>query len=317
VAYFAAGIQIPERKKEDKEGTGHPRQSDARVAVCVTRLTTEEKASLIEFEDQYPDMKFVNRFAHVRNARMIVENYEHVHGNRSDHIGVVRAGIFRPLDQSIAPDFSDECVEQFLRDSEPPAHDKWTYKDKISSAYKTPWKQVVPNMFNEIETQAKKLLRAVYHGTQDRPDGLADKLRISGHNRGKGGKGTTTNEIAFRTKMIDVQWNLKTQQAICNLEISRMRSSKTTALPKDWQSSIKIIAVGEQGNETLHLLAAVSSDPIDMVPNGSSMMVDSYTILVPNHVDKYKISVTASLKQLTPAVINRLRIDPLTTNKNC
>jgi hypothetical protein len=100
----------------------------------VTRLTEEEKQKLAQFEERYKDMKFLNRLSNVRGPHMVVANHEYVSGACFDHVGVVRAGRFRDLDGQSSED--DEGVEQFLRDSEPPAHDSWQFSDKIRNMYK-------------------------------------------------------------------------------------------------------------------------------------------------------------------------------------
>jgi hypothetical protein len=312
VAFFESEIRIPQRTNTDDP---HPAAPDAKVAVSITRLTESERDQLRAFEERYPDMKFVNRLANVRKPLMVVENREYVHGNCLDHVGVVRAGLFRSNSDDVLE--YDKYVEQFLRDSEPPAHDKWTFTDKISSSYKTPWKEVVNNTYDRIGESAKRLLKAVLKGEQDRPNGLADLLAIKGGGGGRGGGGGGGGVVGaqFSSHVVEVEWDFVANQAICHVLVKRKKGAKKSGVIKDWTTEIHVEALGEQGNVILHLLKASCDNGLAAQPVGSAMNTTSYTVSIPSNIDNYNIYLTASLNQLSDVVAKRVRIDAIASSR--
>ena len=312
VAFFESEIRIPQRIVKDDT---HPAAPNAKVAVSITRLTESERDQLKAFEDRYPDMKFVNRIANVRKPMMAVENREYVQGNCLDHVGIVRAGLFRSVTGNV--DENDNYVEQFLRDSEPPAHDKWTFTDKISSSYKTPWKEVVNNTYDRIGESAKRLLKAVLKGEQDRPNGLADLLAIKGgggNSRG-GGSGGGIVGAQFSSHVVDVEWDFAANQAICHVLVKRKKGARKSGVIKDWTTEIHVEALGEQGNVILQLLKASCDNGLDAQPVGSAMNTTSYTVSIPSNIYNYNIKLIASLNQLSDVVAKRVRIDAVASSQ--
>ncbi len=305
--FFGGEIQISARTDKDDP---KPATSDGAVSVAVTRLTEDEKAKLMNFEERYgePKFKFVNRIANIRGARMVVENREYVTGACFDHVGVVRAGRFRDLDGVVTQD--DELIEQFLRDSEPPAHDEWEFHDKVKNAYAKPWKNVVPNMFSDVGSKARKLLRVVLQGTEDRPDGLAKLLA----GRPVGGEIIVPTGFRFRSNVDSCEFDIPNKVARCTASVRRLGGTRRARLP--WTATVGMEAVGEQGDEPLHHRSATVTEGLSAVPNGAATNVSSFTVSVPADKDKFEIVIEVSLLSLSDAVIRRLRLGLAVTAKD-
>jgi len=299
-AYFSAAIKVSARTTDDDP---QPAVPDGEVAVCVTRLTEEEKLKLANFEARYgfAKFKFVNRLANIRGAKMVVENREYVTGACYDHVGVVRVGRFRDLGGNVTPD--DEAVEQFLRDSEPPAHDEWQFFDKVRHAYASPWQPVVSRMYDDIGAKARKLLRAVLQGDKDRPDGLARLLAgkpVGGDEPiGEGG-------FRYVTKMEKCTFDIKQKVARCTVSVKRVGSAKLKR--QAWVATVGVEAAGEQGDESLHHVSGTVAEGFPASPNGPAMNVRSYSVSVPANQDKFVIDFVVSLSSLSDVLIRRLRL---------
>lgn len=297
-AFFAGEIKISARTDKDDPKPAAP---DGNVSVSVTRLTEDEKAKLLIFEERYgePKFKFLNRLANIRGARMVVENREYVTGACFDHVGVVRAGRFRDMDGVITQD--DECIEQFLRDSEPPAHDEWQFHDKVKNAYDTPWRNVVSNMYSDIGAKARKLLRVVQQGSEDRPDGLAKLL--AGR---PAGPEIIEKGFRFRSNLDSCEFDIANKVVRCKATVRRVGGAKQARLP--WTATVGMEAVGEQGDESLDHHTAVVTEGYPAVENLKATKVDSYTVSVPADKDKFEIELVVSLSSLSDGVIRRLRL---------
>jgi hypothetical protein len=296
--YFSASIVVPARKVVDDS---HPASPDAQVAVSVTRLTEDEKAALTVFEERYKDMKFVNRLANVRGAKMVVENFDYVSSACFDHVGVVRAGWFRDIDANVSTD--DERVEKFLRDSEPPAHDNWKLLDKVRNAYATPYKNVVNNMYSDVSTKARKLLRAVLKGDKDRPDGLA---KILAGRPEAGSVPPPPRGFHYRSSM-ECKFDLATKQVECIVNVRRVGSTKVKRVP--WTATVGVVAVGDQFDVQLHHVSGKVTEGFPSTPNGTALEVGTYSVSVPANKDSFKIVLQVALGSLSETVIRRLRLD--------
>ena len=298
-AFFLGDIKIPARKDEE-----YPREavSDGQVAACVTRLTEEEKQKLAQFEERYKDMKFLNRLSNVRGPHMVVANHEYVSGACFDHVGVVRAGRFRDLGGQSSED--DEGVEQFLRDSEPPAHDSWQFSDKIRNMYK-PYSTVVPNMFADVSGKARKILRAVLKGDKERPDGLANLLAGQPTTTVGPPPSPPTKGFQYRSTMKCV-FDLPNKVVVCTVTVKRVGNAKAVRTP--WSATVGIEGVGEQGDTALHHLTAVVPKDFLATPNGTAMNVKSYTVVAPADADEFDIELRVSVSTLSDAIVKRLRL---------
>ncbi len=70
------------------------------------------------------------------------------------------------------------AAEVFLRLSEPPAHDKWIFSEDIADNYKPGAKSRLHEMWKDVKTQIKKLIRPDDEGILDEPEELRRLLQI-------------------------------------------------------------------------------------------------------------------------------------------
>lgn len=303
VAHFKVDIDIPARKVVDSTHT----QFKGQLSVGVTRLTDEEYQKLELFQARYPDVPFLNRFACVRNPRMVVEYVELVDENCNRHAGVIRAGGYRPLDLNlISPE--DLYVDQFLRDSEPPMHNNWYWADKVVTNYKRGGKSSVRNALDDVGRKARALLKPILKGVSDRPKGLADKLRVR---KGKEPGDTEKKLRGFqiRSSMNNVKFDLKNKNVSCDIRVERVGLARDSSRRAPWTVLVGIRALGEQGDAEMHHLNAVLNiAQVLPKPTGSVMNVPSYEIEMPADIDDFLISLSVSLSQFSDAVIERIRI---------
>jgi hypothetical protein len=230
---------------------------------------------------------------------MVVENLDYVSDGCFDHVGVVRAGRFRDIDAKVT--IEDERVEQFLRDSEPPAHDSWKLLDKVRNAYATPYKNVVGNMYSDVSTKARKLLRAVLKGDKDRPDGLA-KLLV-----GKPiGVDPPEGDPKYRSQM-SCSFDFTTRRVSCVISVKRLGAAKRKRLP--WIAKVGVVAVGDQSSPHLHHVSAVVAPVFAAVANGTALNVGTYSVSVPGDKDAFDVTLEVALGSLSETVIRRLRLD--------
>lgn len=305
VAHFNVEINIPARHVEDE--TKHD-PFDGQVAVGVTRLSEEESNKLKIFQERYSDagISLINRFAYIRSARMVVDYEELVDGNCNNHVGVIRAGTFRQADRSEITE-DDKMVEQFLRDSEPPMHNHWKFWEKIASNYKRGARSSVEKAFAAITKNARNLLKPVLQGVNERPKGLADKLRIR--------KGTETGPVGgkrgiqVKSHMENVKFDLKAKNATCRVRIKRTGQVPSALVGKPWTAVAGISAIGESGDEKLHLLGLkLSETEGTAVPKGTVNKVQQYEITMPDHIGEYDVDFVVSLVNVSDAVLERIRV---------
>lgn len=305
IAHFNSDIEIPARHVEDE--TKH-NAFVGQLAIGVTRLSEEESNKLKVFQERYKDagISLINRFAYIRSARMVVDYEELVDGNCNNHVGVIRAGTFRQADRSEITE-EDKMVEQFLRDSEPPMHNHWKFWEKISSNYKRGARSSVEKSFAAITANARKLLKPVLQGVNERPKGLADKLRIR--------KGTDTGPdggkrgVQVKSHMENVKFDLKSKNATCRVRIKRTGQVPSALVGKPWTAVAGISAIGESGDEKLHLLGLkLSETEVEAVPKGTVNNVQQYEITMPDHISEYVVDFAVSLANVSDAVLERIRV---------
>jgi len=304
VAHFKADIVIPARTVTDSAHS----QFTGCLSVGVTRLTEEEFLKLESFQARYQDVLFLNRFACVRNPRMVVEYRELVESNANRHVGVIRAGGYRQLDPTLVST-EDANIEQFLRDSEPPMHNNWFWVDKVVVNYKRGGLSSVRNSFEEIGTKARALLKPVLRGVAERPKGLADKLRIRKGDKDGGGVGPILRGFQIRSSMFNVKFDLKNKRVSCDVRVERVRLEKISTRRAPWKVLVGVRAVGEESDAKLHHVNAAIDVPNAVLnASGSAMNVTSYEIELPATTDSFVVSLDVSLSQFADAVIEKIRI---------
>lgn len=152
-------LRIPGRKARDNQHEG----MEAQVALSVTRLSDQEAGLIPE--------GMLNRVALVRGVRMVVQYLGGLPDSLPAFVGVLRAGTLHGEGER------DKAAEYFLRDSEPPAHDKWESTPKLKENYKAGGINALTGLLSNIRTRARGLLGSSTTTTGRVPRKLAELLK--------------------------------------------------------------------------------------------------------------------------------------------
>jgi hypothetical protein len=109
----------------------------------------------------------------VRGAQMVVEYFKSsIPALLPPFVGIVKAGEYRSNTDE------DKEVEMFLRDAEPPAHDRWDKSaEKIGVNYAKGGHTYIANFLQAIGASARQALGTSTISSGRRPQHLADLLR--------------------------------------------------------------------------------------------------------------------------------------------
>jgi hypothetical protein len=157
-------LRIPERRARKNQ---HP-SMNSQVSLNVTRLTEQEISTVPE--------ALSNRVALVRGVRMVVQYLGGLSDSLPPFVGLLKAGTLHGESES------DKASEYFLRDSEPPAHDKWESTAKLRENYKVGGIAALNGLLGEIRSRAKTLLGTASNLSSKSPRKLAELLK--GRKRG-------------------------------------------------------------------------------------------------------------------------------------
>jgi len=157
-------ISIPDRENgEDTSMT-----DDGSVGLAV-RLT---------FDDEKPH---TNNVALIRGAGMVVRYWDRnklVHGNRNFH-ALALGGEARAWLNDDEPTSQDTDVENFLKDSEPPAHDDWQQTDATRDDYKLGTKATIDGLKSDIEQSVSQFVGPNFDRGMRGPQRLANRFPIT------------------------------------------------------------------------------------------------------------------------------------------
>lgn len=229
-------IEVKKRVEEPK----HPRIS-ANALLAVTRLTDEES------DDAKIPNEIRNSVALIRGARMVVEYFRRtLPGLLPDFVGVLKAG------QALGGSQSDIALDALLRDSEPPAHDRWDPGfEKVRNHYERGAKAELVDFLEKIGYRSRELLgmRAVNAG--QKPRELAEML--------SGGK---TGGPPNRQESFDVRKSVDRKdpnRVKANMKITRNKGKVR------WIASIRVGLLDEMGTAR-----ALEIDPSSISFGGAS-----------------------------------------------
>ena len=176
-ARMPVAIKIPLRKAQPT----HAARDNGAVDLYVTRLTEDEALNVPE--------KILGSVAMVRGAQMVVEYFKgSIPALLPPFVAVVKAGEYR------GTDLADREVEMFLRDAEPPAHDRWDKSaEKIGVNYARGGHTNIANFLQQVGASVRSVLGSSTISSGKKPQHLADLLR-----GGKGG-GTKPRVEQFKS----------------------------------------------------------------------------------------------------------------------
>lgn len=238
----------------------------------------------------------------------MVVRYQGTGARDFPYVAVLRAGKYRSLDDEITDE--DMLVEQFIRDSEPPAHDEWGWPEKIREHYQAGWGVAFNEFKQEQRSILNRLLRKILEGGSGVPEGLARKLR------GGTGIGNRVRPTTFKLLDFLCSFDLSEDPGIVEAEF-RITRVQGEGAPRNWQSIVALEVIGEQGNSRIPILVAeVEGSPeLSVSPIGSGPEVFEYLVEVPATVSSFVVNVTGGLGSFSPVIRHRLRVDGLHRSK--
>jgi hypothetical protein len=211
-------IQFPQRLAKDQ----HP-AFEGKVELCLTKLTEHEG-------DELANEGLENTVALVRGALMVVQYSKFLPDSFPDYVGVLRVG--RALGDTI----EHRQVENFFRDSEPPAHDKWKPTKKLKENYKgSGATQALESLKRAMAETAKKLLGVTNVTGEKVPKKLAELLA----GRRKGREKIRRTET-FHTNKLEVKW-IDESSVLARANLKRMKGEKA------WVAKVGLSLVNETG----------------------------------------------------------------------
>ena len=214
----------------------------ANALLAVTRLTEDES------DDSSIPKEIRNSVALIRGARMVVEYFRRtLPGLLPDFVGVLKAG------EALGSTPSDVALDALLRDSEPPAHDRWDPGfEKVRNNYERGAKADLQTFLEAIGQRSGDLLGMKSIDAGQKPRELAEML--SG---GKSG-GPKNRQETYEVTSKDVD---RSNPARVRTKLKVQRNKGTVR----WRSGIRVGVLDEQGT-----LRALEIDPASVKPFGSN-----------------------------------------------
>jgi hypothetical protein len=165
------GVQVPmivPAAKTRVKGVTQHGQMDAR-AMLLIRLGNGDGS--------YSDPR-LGRIAYVRGRGMVTRYQARstAAGGRAFH-SVLLTGTL------LGHTVEQKAAEEFLRLSEPPAHDKWEYNQDLREKYAWGAKRVLDHFLDRVTEELQRVLRPSSIGTKEGPEALKKLLHFGGSSR--------------------------------------------------------------------------------------------------------------------------------------
>jgi len=233
-------IDVKKRIEEPKLA-----RTGANALLAVTRLTDDES------EDSKIPKEIRNSVALIRGARMVVEYFRRsLPGLLPDFVGVLKAG------EALGSTQSDIALDALLRDSEPPAHDRWDPAfEKVRNNYERGAKAELQTFLETIGQRSRDLLGMKSVDAGQKPRELAEML--SGGQSG----GPKSREETFEVSSKDID---RTDPSRVRARLKIQRNKGVVR----WKSAIRVGVLDEQGT-----LRALEIDPATVQVSGSPGVV--------------------------------------------
>jgi len=212
------GIQFPERIAKDQH-----RAFEGKVELSLTKIS-EQEGDELEIEG------LENTVALIRGAMMVVQYSKYLPDSFPDYVGVLRVG------RANGETDEHKQVENFFRDAEPPAHDRWKPTKKLKDNYKgSGATQALESLKRNMADVAKKLLGVSNVIGEKIPKKLAELLA----GRRKGRERVKRTET-FHTNILEVKW-LDESSVRAKATLKRMKGKKS------WVAKVGLSLVNESG----------------------------------------------------------------------
>ena len=195
----------------------------ANALLAVTRLTDDES------DDAKIPNEIRNSVALIRGARMVVEYFRRtLPGLLPDFVGVLKAG------QALGSTPADVALDALLRDSEPPAHDRWDPGfEKVRNHYERGAKAELTEFLERIGSRSRELLGMKSVNAGQKPRELAEML--------SGGK---TGGPVTRVESFDVKRSIDRKDPTkikAGIKITRNKGKAR------WKASVRVGLLDEMG----------------------------------------------------------------------
>jgi hypothetical protein len=265
-------IKIPEREIDPKHS-----KIQGESTLYLSRLNEQQLAEI--------PSELIGTVALIRGAQMVVQYHAKSFSPlMPPFVGVLKAGSFRSQSKE------DSAVEAFLRDSEPPAHDKWEpASEKIGDNYKIGGQKALREFFEGMRDAARNLLGSNSSGSGKVPRKLAELLR--------GGKGREKKPRLERFEMSG-----KTIDRSDPNEIKASFTIHRNAGTGSWCSTVSIVLLDEQGTpRELHVREINRKDleksgiKCDAVPGKVAGTVRSYKLSIPGSINELEVHAIATV----------------------
>lgn len=242
---------------------------------------------MLRSEADHATHELRNRVALIRGAGMVVKYWKPPREPLSGggFFGVLKTG------HALGSTEQDTSVEQFLRASEPPAHNDWIGTTiRVRNEYTPGGRARLSDLFKEVNAKILELCEDAVPPDSDGPDLLKRMFTIK--------TGTTeAPSQAFSTTYHSAQ--LKDGMWIA--EASTMRSKGEGP----WTAKVRILLDGESGSgEALSIVQLEPEDADDVVIDTSH---DQLSLRIPDSRDKLRFKIVA-LPPSDAALASRTRI---------
>ena len=286
------GIQFPQRLAKDQ----HP-EFEGKVELCLTKLTDQEG-------DELEKEKLENTVALVRGALMVVQYSKYLPDSFPAYVGVLHVG------RAVGDSVEHRQVENFFKDAEPPAHNKWKPTKKLKDNYKgSGATQALESLKRNMAEAAKKLLGVSNVIGEKVPKKLAELL--AGRRKGRIIKRTET----FHTNILELKW-------INESSILAKANLKRTKGKKAWVVKVGLKLVNESGAK-VGLEHSLDSFKIIKPKSGctfsllsekrdadlSESWVPGFSIYVPSGQTEIEIELVGKATRLGHETVKRSRAD--------
>ena len=284
------GIQFPERTAKDE----HP-AFEGTVELCLTKITEQEA-------DELEKDGLENTVALVRGAMMVVQYSKYLPDSFPDYVGVLHVG------RANGDTDVHRQVENFFRDAEPPAHDKWKPTKKLKDNYRgSGATHALEQLRRNMAEAAKKLLGVSNVVGEKIPKKLAELLA----GRRKGREKNKRTET-FHTNISEVKW-IDEGTILAKATLKRMKGEKA------WVAKVGLTLVNESGAkvELEH-----SFDSFKIIPESgctvsllsekrdadlSVSWVPGFSIYVPSGQTEIEIELVGATTRLGRETVKRSR----------
>lgn len=228
--------------------------------------------------------QLANHVALVRGRLMVVQYSRQSHlvvGGRQFH-GILLAG--EAVDQKPA----QRAAEQFLRLSEPAAHDEWTWRDDVRDNYRSGAKRQLESFREEWRGALRRLVEPEQSDEDEGPDELRKLFALPGQPRPSPGTVVRLQEQQLRGG----QWHIAAELVINNRSCDRILVPALSVQPEsgngislDWDS-LSIVRC------TRGRASVTEKKAIEVTSGTSRVVFKAVSKSAPDHLNLAKCRVT-------------------------